>query len=176
VQVVVFFTDGYANAIQSTVSGNLVDFGGCAAPEFGVGWCNGVSCWDAANGNSLGGKQTPTIYVGVTCDGVNGFTPQDTTDIPSNPASLDIYNIGEEADYRAVQYANTMRNQGITVYSIGLGDKINIQYLQNLANDPAAQQYNPNLPSGLFENAPTAADLDYAFQTVASKIVSRLTE
>ena len=176
VQVVVFFTDGWANAIQSTVSGRLVDFGGCAGPEFQVGWCTGVSCWDAANGNSLGGYQTPSIYIGVTCDGVNSFTAQDTTDIPSNPAALNINNIGYEADYRAIQLANTMRSQGITVYSIGLGDKINGQYLQNLANDPASQQYNPNLPSGLFEDAPTAADLDYAFQTVAAKIVSRLTE
>ena len=175
VKVVVFFTDGWANSIQATVAGNQEDFGGCAPAEFSVGWCNGVSCWNAANGGNMTGKVVASVNTVVTCDGVNTFTAQDTADL-TNPASLTIQNIATEADYRAVQLANTMRTQGITVYSIGLGDKINATYLQELANDPASPVYNSSQPTGLAEFAPTAADLDTAFQTIASKIILRLTQ
>ncbi len=174
VQVVVFFTDGWANSIQTTVAGSQVNFGGCAPAEFAVGWCNGVSCWNAANGRSIGGTVVSSPDTAVTCDGVSTFTATDTAEL-TNPASLTINNIAAEADYRAIQLANTMRSQGITVYSIGLGDKINTTYLQELANDPASPDYNPSEPSGLAEFAPTASDLDTAFQTVASKILLRLT-
>jgi hypothetical protein len=121
------------------------------------------------------GTVVASVNTVVTCDGVNTFTAQDTADL-TNPASLTIQNIATEADYRAVQLANTMRTQGITVYSIGLGDKINATYLQELANDPASPVYNSSQPTGLAEFAPTAADLDTAFQTIASKIILRLTQ
>jgi Flp pilus assembly protein TadG len=175
VQVVVFFTDGWANSIQIPVGANQVDFGGCAPAELAVGWCNGVSCWNASNGSSLGGTVVSSPNTAVTCDGVSKFTPTDTAEIPSNPASLTINNLADEADYRAVQLANTMRAQGITVYSIGLGDKINETYLQELANDPASPEYDASEPSGIAAFAPTASDLDSAFQTIASKILLRLT-
>jgi hypothetical protein len=115
------------------------------------------------------------VNTAVTCDGVSNFTATDTAEILTNPAKLTITNIADEADYRAVQYANTMRAAGITVYSIGLGDKINTTYLQELANDPASPDYNANEPSGIATFAPTASDLDTAFQTIASKILLRLT-
>ena len=174
VQVVVFFTDGWANSIQATVAGSQVNFGGCAPAEFAVGWCNGISCWNAANGGSIGGTVVSSPNTAVTCDGASTFTATDTADL-TNPASLTINNIADEADYRAVQLANTMRSQGITVYAVGLGDKINTTYLQELANDPASPEYNANEPSGIFADAPTASDLDTAFQTIASKILLRLT-
>ena len=173
-QIVVFFTDGWANSIQVPVGKSQVNFGGCAPAEFSVGWCNGVSCWDAANGGSIGGTKVGSPNTVVTCDGVNKFTATDTADL-TNPASLTITNVADEADYRAVQLANTMRSQGITVYSIGLGDKINQTYLQELANDPASPQYDASQPSGIAAFAPTASDLDTAFQTIASKILLRLT-
>ena len=177
VQVVVFFTDGWANSVQATVAGSQVNFGGCAPAEFtnSPQWCNGVSCWNAASGRSIGGTVVPSVTTPVTCDGVNTFTSTDPA-IPTNPASLTIQNIATEADYRAVQLANAMRAQGITVYSIGLGDKINATYLEELANDPSSPTYDPSQPSGLFEDAPSSADLERAFQTVASKIILRLTQ
>ncbi len=78
--------------------------------------------------------------------------------------------------YRAEQLANTMRTQGITVYSIGLGDTINQSYLQQVANDPASPTYDANEPVGLAAFAPTANDLETVFQTIASKIILRLTQ
>jgi Flp pilus assembly protein TadG len=174
VQVVVFFTDGWANTNQDILGGSLVNYGGCAPEEFPIGWCNGISCMNPRSGNGPG-TVVSSINTVVYCNGVNHFTPQDTADL-ANPAPLTIQNISTDADYRAVQLANTMRAQGITVYSIGLGDKINQTYLLEIANDPASPEYNAGEPSGLAEFAPTASDLDTAFQTIASKIVLRLTQ
>jgi Flp pilus assembly protein TadG len=167
VQVVVFFTDGWANTNQDTLScgggrgggKTLVNYGGCSPVEQAVGWCNGISFMSPTNGST------------VSCN-ASTFTPQD----PGLSNSLNLSNISTDAKYRAVQLANTMRAQGITVYAVGLGDKIDETYLQELANDPASPDYNANEPSGLAEFAPTASELDRAFQTIASKILLRLTQ
>ncbi len=162
VKVVVFFTDGWANTNQDTLACNpnkLVNYGGCSPVEQAVGWCNGVSFLSPTTGNS------------TSCGAAN-FPSQ----LLGTQAALTETNISNDAMYRAVQLANTMRTQGTTVYSIGLGDKINETYLQQLANDPASPTYNPDEPSGVAAFAPTASDLDSAFQTIASKILLRLTQ
>jgi Flp pilus assembly protein TadG len=159
VKVVVFFTDGWANTNQDTLSCGLVNYGGCSPVEQAVGWCSGVSYLSPTDGNP------------VSCR-ASTFPAQD----PGLSNSIDISDISTDAKYRAVQLANTMRAQGTTIYSIGLGDKIDETYLQELANDPASDQYNPGEPSGIAAFAPTASDLDTVFQTVASKILLRLTQ
>lgn len=161
VKVVVFFTDGWANTNQDTLSCRLVNYGGCSPVEQSVGWCSGISFMSPTTGNS------------VSCS-ANSFPAQDPS--LSNPASLNLTNISTEATYRAIQLADTMRTQGTTVYSIGLGDKINETYLQEVANDPASPEYDASEPSGIAAFAPTASDLDSVFQTVASKILLRLTQ
>jgi len=157
VNVVVFFTDGWANTNQDTLG------------EAAVGWCSGVFCMNPTTGSTI---SYSSGNVG-SCNGSSTFPSQDPS--LANPAQLTELNISTESDYRAVQSANTMRTQGITVYSIGLGDKINTTYLQELANDPASPTYNASEPSGIAAFAPTASDLDSAFQTIASKILLRLT-
>lgn len=162
VEVVVFFTDGWANTNNDILQcgpAKSVNYGGCSPVEQTVGWCSGVSFLSPTNGNSVSCKAST-------------FPAQD----PGLSHSLNISNISIDAKYRAVQLANTMRTQGITVYSIGLGDKIDTTYLQELANDPASPLYDSSQPSGLAEFAPTASDLDTAFQTIASKILLRLTQ
>lgn len=170
VKVVVFFTDGWANTNQDKLKGSLVNYGGCSPVEAMVNWCNAFFCLDPNNGNTI----SYTTGNKGKCNGISTFTAQD----PSirNPAQLNWNNVSTDAKYRAVQLANTMRTQGITVYSIGLGDKIDSTYLQELANDPASPQYDSSQPAGLAEFAPTASDLDTAFQTIASKILLRLTQ
>lgn len=181
VEVVVFFTDGWANTNQDTLScgggggrggrggggggGTLVNYGGCSPVEQAVGWCGGVSFLSPTNGNT------------VSCN-ASSF-PDQLTGNPNEPLGQSITtetNISNDAMYRTEQLANQMRTQGITVYSIGLGDKINQTYLQEVANDPASPQYDPGEPSGIAAFAPTASDLDTVFQTVASKILLRLTQ
>jgi Flp pilus assembly protein TadG len=169
VNVVVFFTDGWANTNQDTLGGGLVNYGGCSPVEAAVGWCSGVFCMNPTTGSTI---SYSSGNVG-SCNGSSTFPSQDPS--LANPAQLTELNISTESDYRAVQSANTMRTQGITVYSIGLGDKINTTYLQELANDPASPTYNASEPSGIAAFAPTASDLDSAFQTIASKILLRLT-
>ena len=78
--------------------------------------------------------------------------------------------------YRANQVANSMRAQNIVIYSIGLGDKISQAFLQQVANDPASSTFNPNEPVGQAVFAPTAADLQSVFQTIASEILLRLSQ
>ena len=71
-----------------------------------------------------------------------------------------------------------MRNgqNNITIYSIGLGDKINQAYLQDIANDPAAATYDATQPSGQAVFAPSASQLNTVFQTIASKVLLRLSQ
>ena len=85
-------------------------------------------------------------------------------------------NVTPDADFRSIQTANAMRAQGMVVYSIGLGNSINKVFLQQVANDPASPTFDPNLPQGEAVFAPTAADLQDVFQTIAAKILLRLTQ
>jgi hypothetical protein len=85
-------------------------------------------------------------------------------------------NVATEAAYRSVQDAIAMRNQNIVVYSIGLGDKISQSFLQQVANDPASVTFDSSKPVGQAVFAPTSADLQSVFQTIASKILLRMSQ
>ena len=162
VKVAVFFTDGWANTVQNTLNcppSTLLNFGGCAPPEAAVGWCSGKSFMDPTNGNTR------------SC-GATSFPSQMT----GGSVSLTQTNIANDAMYRAVQVANSMRAQGIAIYSIGLGDKISQAFLQQVANDPASSTFDPNEPVGQAVFAATAADLQGVFQTIASEILLRLSQ
>jgi Flp pilus assembly protein TadG len=162
VKVAVFFTDGWANTVQDKLicpPSTLLNFGGCAPPESAAGWCSGVSFMDTVTGNSR------------NCRASN-FPSQ----LTGSSQPLTQANIANDAMYRAVQVANSMRAQNIVIYSIGLGDKISQAFLQQIANDPASSTFNANLPVGQAVFAPTAADLQTVFQTIASEILLRLSQ
>jgi hypothetical protein len=53
-------------------------------------------------------------------------------------------------------------------------DKISQAFLPQVANDPASSTFYPNTPVGEAVFAPTAADLQGVFQTIASEILLRL--
>jgi len=160
VKVAVFFTDGWANTINDTVncppSTNL-NFGGCAPPENAVGWCSGISFMNPSTGSwsSCGASQFPSQVTGTM-------------------QPINMTNVANDAMYRSIQVANSMRAQGIGIYSIGLGDKISQSYLQQVANDPASSTFDPTQPVGEAVFAPTAADLQTVFQTIAAEILLRL--
>ena len=63
-------------------------------------------------------------------------------------------NITLDATYRTEQLAETMRNSTnqITIYTIGLGNKINVGYMQNLANINGVADSSE--PQGDYEYAP----------------------
>jgi hypothetical protein len=156
----VFFTDGWANTVNNTLNcppNTSVNFGGCAPPEEAVGWCSGISFMNPTTGNGLGcgATQFPSQQYGTT-------------------EAINETNVANDAMYRTIQVANAMRAQNMVIYSIGLGDKISQSFLQQVANDPASSTYDPTQPVGAAVFAPTAADLQGVFQTIASEILLRL--
>jgi Flp pilus assembly protein TadG len=157
VKVTVFFTDGLANIIQDTLNcggrPTLINFGGYDSGTT-------VGFFDPATGTQLSG-----------CSGVTQFRSA----INGTMRSLNRANVTADAEYRALQIANGMRAKGTIIYSIGLGNSINQDFLQQIANDPASPSYNPNQPMGDAVFAPAASDLQGVFQAIASKILLRLT-
>jgi Flp pilus assembly protein TadG len=162
VKVAVFFTDGWANTVNDILNcppSLSVNFGGCAPPEAAVGWCYGISFMDPGTGN------------GLLCD-AKTFPSQ----VAGSQQALTMANIANDAMYRSVQVSDSMLNQGIVIYAIGLGDKISQPFLQQIANDPASATFNSNLPVGQAVFAPTPDQLQSVFQTIAAKILLRLSQ
>ncbi len=179
VKVVVYFTDGYVNTIQDYLSCSgtptLYNFGGYDSGS-------SVDVFNPSTGTSL-----------ATYDGVSKWTPSTTclknvtkftSAINGQLVPLNRANVTADAKYRALQTANAMRaeNPGMLVYSIGLGSSIDQAFLQQIANDPASSTYNPNQPVGeavFATNCPSSqctTELQQIFQTIAAKILLRLTQ
>jgi Flp pilus assembly protein TadG len=163
VKVAVFFTDGWANTIEDTLScpaSTLLEVGGCAPPEQTAGWCSNYGFFNPVTGG------------GAQCSGATTFPSQSTGS--SEPLSTE--NISNDAMYRANLVATQMRAQNIVVYSIGLGTFISEPFLQQLANDPASSTFDGTQPIGEAVFAPTAADLQSVFQDIANKILLRISQ
>jgi Flp pilus assembly protein TadG len=169
IRVVVFFTDGFANIMQDRIfcSGTptRLNFGGYDAGQ------NRVNLYDPSD---LRDNPPPLCVV------PDGQDPPCCRGSQFYSEYYDMYHsftrdaVAAEAEYRAVQTANQMRAQGMVVYSIGLGNKINEPFLQQVANDPQSPTFNPNRPVGEAVVAPNAAQLEQVFQTIAAKILTRL--
>jgi len=206
-KAVVFFTDGWANADQYTLSCGTVIMGGCSAVEQGaiptsdgsyISWCGpGFFFWpprpgsvNSDNTQSCNGANSFTGYNGNTYTiSPNGSSaPPGVTDWKPVQGATTAYYITQDAEYHALQLANTMRSQGITVYSVGLGSTVDNNFLQQLANDPNyPATYNSSQPAGTSGLAVFAPDcpgtgsectdeLKRAFQIVANDIILRLTQ
>ncbi|PSH02803.1 MAG: hypothetical protein CXZ00_15510 [Acidobacteria bacterium] len=169
VKVVVFFTDGYANTIQDTLScggghhiaNGLWNFGGYDSPSQ-VGFMY-----------PTGTDQTPQCTgTGTSC--CNGKFPSHAT---GKLERIKWNKVSDDSEYRAIQTSNTMRSDtnNMIVYSIGLGSNLNKDFLYQIANDPNSSTYDSTKPVGQAAFAPTAADLQVIFQSLASKILLRLT-
>ena len=161
VKVAVFFTDGHANTIQDTLTCGLQNFGGYDPPD-----TTHVGFFNPSNGGT-----SCTIPNNPPCCGTT-FHSQST----NSTVNITEQTVLADGEYRSVQMANAMRAEGVTVYAIGLGNSINQQFLQEVANDPASPTYNASQPVGEADFAAQASDLNAVFQTVASKILLRLTQ
>lgn len=88
-----------------------------------------------------------------------------------------------DAQYDALQTASAMHAEvpNTVIYSIGLGTGVDTTFLREVANDPLSDTYDPTKPAGLAVFAPSCpssqctAQLQQVFQTIASKILLRLT-
>lgn len=186
VKAVVYFTDGLVNEAQDTFActnwGNtLYNYGGYDSgttvdffnPTDGTDWGTGLT----GSGSQKGPPHSPSPQ----CYGVTTFTSQ----IDGTQKSFTRANVSADAVYRAKQTANAMRAEGIYVYSIGLGSDPSQTFLQEIANDPSSDTYNSSQPTGMAIMAPDCStpnsqtcntELQQVFQTIAAKILLRLTQ
>ena len=193
VKVVVYFTDGYVNTIQDTFSctskwgKTLYNYGGYDADNCGYGGRPCVDFFDPSTGTDLANTDYQS---GVDKNGNPGHQPTpDCTGVTELTSAIDgtlksftRANVTADAQYRALQTATAMRTEGMVVYSIGLGNKVDQAFLRQIANDPASSTYNPNQPVGEAVFAPNCpsnqctSELQQVFQTIAAKILLRLTQ
>jgi Flp pilus assembly protein TadG len=179
-QVVVFFTDGLANMIQDTLNcptPTLWNFGGEDTPTPSCPEASGVFFFSPTAPDTCPGQNNYSCFV------VDGNTPSccNVTQFHSNQngmESLTRANVTAEAQFRCIQTANDMRNNGILVYSIGLGGAtdVNLPFLAQVANATNYPQYNPSLPVGLALLANDPSQLQTLFTQVANDILFRLTQ
>jgi hypothetical protein len=148
-----------------------------------------LACGGKATLRNFGGFDTGTVVDffdpssgSVLCQ-TSGGTPPCCSGVSTFKSAIDgtnksflRQNVTADGEYRAVQTANAMRDQQMVVFSIGLGTGINKTFLQQVANDPASPTFDSNKPIGQAVFAPTAADLQNVFQTIASQILLRLTQ
>ena len=201
IKVVVYFTDGLMNTIQDTFTcytskTNKVtprlNYGGYDSPSSSVDSFNPVDGTDwcpSGYGTCKSGSNYVIAYDsnGDFCQ--NPWGTYLTTFVSQQYGTQTITraNVTAEAQYRAIQTANTMRseNPATYVYTIGLGSGVNTatqSFLRQVANDPASPTYNATLPDGLFLYVPDCPsstctqELQTAFQTIAAKILLRLTQ
>ena len=202
VKVVVYFTDGLMNAVQDNfhcggTSNNtltLLNYGG-----FDSG--SSVDIFDPTSPTTFfdtysGGSSFAYNSAGAACKDINGnyvtkFTPQQPGkcgDGSTSPCLLSRANVTSEAQYRAIQTAIAMRTEApipTFIYSIGLGTGVSTTtqaFLAQLANDPSYGTYVKGQPAGEFFYIPSCpgttctTELKTAFQTIAAKVLLRLTQ
>jgi hypothetical protein len=186
IKVAVFFTDGWPNIIQdrlkcSVLSATLTDvmYCGCDTGDISLGLCANtpVRFFNPSTCSSNNTCST-TVCTATT------FPDQQTA---SNQELLDVTYCGagsakqSDAMYRAIQVANNMHANKTYVYSIGMGTAITGQpiaqdFLRQIANDPASSTFNPNQPIGEAVFASDSTQLTQVFQTIAAKILLRLSK
>jgi len=191
-KVIVFFTDGWPNMVQSGLncsSGSgtrtTLNFTQCDSGDVSLGLCN--TNYPLAVFTTAGGS--------TSCRSCTSYPSPSSSD-PCYPApsgltfaaqqngvqqQTSMSAVSNEAFYRAEASATTALNQNVTIYSIGLGSAITGQataqaFLYQVANDPTGSSYNSALPQGQALFAPTSSQLDTLFQQVASKILLRITQ
>jgi Flp pilus assembly protein TadG len=193
IRVAVFFTDGWPNIIQDnlkcgagTTTTNVL-YCGCDQGDESLGLCgnNPVQFFNPSNcqtNNTCGavpGGCNATIFPDTQTGANESLLNTNYCGGPAPGQSP----LGSDAMYRAVKIAQAMQANDIYVYSIGLGTAITgannavaEEFLREVANDPNAATFNPNLPEGEAVFAPTSATLKDVFQIIASKILLRLSK
>ncbi len=180
VKVGVYFTDGYVNVIQDTLSCNgtmtLYNYGGYDSG-------NTIQFFSPTTGTSLA---TVTYNHGVFTWSPSNFCLKNlagfTSAIDGTTKQFTAANVAADARYRALQTANAMRAEGMYVYSIGLGSSVDTSFLQQIANDPASSSYDSSQPVGMAvfathcPSSQCSQELQQVFQTIAAQILLRLTQ
>jgi Mg-chelatase subunit ChlD len=181
-QFLIFFSDGRPNAIRWTFKNRGATYdavafcdGNCDPGDFNT---TNAALWRPDREAQLNVPARPTgdgVYPGSRC-GASKVTTRwnifDTRPIPGLPAdacSASDPTLGDHvcdlASELAVLHAGEMKDKGVIAYSIGLGTRINNEFLEAVATSPQ-QVYM----------APTSAELAAIFQRVAQDIKLRLVQ
>jgi Flp pilus assembly protein TadG len=205
IRVVVYVTDGLMNTIQDTFTcytsstahiTTLINYGGYDSgtnevdafdPVGGANWCPSAN---VGSGSCITGNASEIPYssAGKACQ-----NPYNTyvTKFPSQQTGLqrtiNRTNVTSDAQYRALTTAGTMRAEtpGTYIYVIGVGSSVDATFLGKLANDPTSSTFNVSLPPGQYFPVPDCTsgttatctqELQTAFQTIAAKVLLRLTQ
>jgi Mg-chelatase subunit ChlD len=150
-KVIVFFTDGYANAWQT----NFL----CGTVTNKLNIASDRSLYNPTNGAIVVGCTVPSSFVSI-----------DGTKIVNTAKPGDMM---LEAEKRADVVADRARTAGNTIYCIGLGNGVNEAFLQTVANDPAAASFNPGQPAGTSTITSNAVQLQSVFQAIAQMALAQ---
>jgi von Willebrand factor type A domain len=159
-KVIVFFTDGYANTFQTNFSCRVapINLGQDDPPIGGSTSCCGL--WDTEFMDPAGGSDP-------SCNSIT-FPSLDGT---TKTISQNNQNVWNEGQLHALSVASQIRAANILIYSIGVGNGLNQDFLRNIANDPAGSTYNPSQVSGEAVFAPDASQLQTVFDMIATKVL-----
>ena len=174
VKVVLFFTDGYANGHTNSfpcptartllLSSNYPQMSPLALFLHDTNGVLVASCI-VSNSNSTCGDTSSACSIPTQFQSIGNNIPKAAT-----PRNVQL-----EGELRAEDTANRMRNANILIFSVGLGDQVNLAFLKRIANDPTSPSVNVDQPQGEAVVAATAQDLEPVLQTIAQKILTRLT-
>jgi Flp pilus assembly protein TadG len=109
------------------------------------------------------GNNMNTGYQAVTMSGSN---------INIDPVS--VQNAGwNAADSAGLRIRQSVAIPNIRIFTIGLGNfgGVPADFLERVANDPRASNFDSGYPAGLYVFAPTASDISDAFAQVASEVL-----
>jgi hypothetical protein len=169
IKVAVFFTDGLTNVIDDSLNW-------CSAPTVinfgGLDTGTAVGFFNAATGTCVGSKGgSISGCPSDPCPKTSRFTSQ----INGSLKTFTRANVTADSQFRALATADAMQHSGVIVYSIGLGNNVDVTFLKHIANDQTSSSYDPTLPTGKALIAPTTNDLENTFKLIAADILSRLT-
>lgn len=191
------FTVGFNASGVPVATGGLMDYIAGAQPivtdmniitaaEGGSSGCAFASSWPnnwTGAGNDLAyvpsldiwGNSLLTNYKSVTLTAGKISSTSSAADAQNIVNAC--YNAADNAGLRIRQVANPNNGAGslpgVVIFSIGLGGSgaASADFLQRVANDPNSSSFTTSAPTGLYVYSPTSADLNNAFNRVASEIL-----
>jgi Flp pilus assembly protein TadG len=176
-RIMVFFTDGMANSFNYVFN--------CGTEDIGY---NGPVLFDPTTGNQNNSTNCTIPSTLSSINPSNGVLTANAVD-SSGDGQTGCISMHYEAENRAERIAYLARQQGYTIYCVGMGNPcgncgecnnyfpvLNPAFLQDLANTADSQTYNAAQPVGDFAIATSSAELSEVFETIASKILLRLSQ
>jgi len=198
VKVIVYFTDGLMNTVQDSIyckgkggtGSTLINYGGHDSGSQ-------VDFFDPTSattdwGHYTSGTGFPYTSGGAICTDINGnIVTKFRSQSQGTQVTFSQSAVTADAKYRAIQTAIALRTESPVptfIFIIGLGTGVTTTtqaFLAQLANDPNyPATYIKGQPAGLFFYIPSCtgsaltackSQLNTAFQTIAAKVLLRLT-